>query len=52
MKLFKFNKLNKDDYIFLPLVVLLSVLLIITQVKILAADYSNSNLKVLKEEVR
>jgi len=52
MKLFKFNKLNKDDYIFLPLVVLLSVLLIITQVKIWAGDYSYSNLKGLKEEVR
>ena len=51
MKLSKFKSLKKDDYIFLPLVLLLSALLIIVQVNIWTGDYSYSNLKNLKKEL-
>ena len=51
MKLSKLKSLKKDDYIFLPLVLLLSVLLIIVQVNIWTGDYSYSNLKNLKKEL-
>ena len=51
MKLSKLKSLKKDDYIFFPLVLLLSVLLIIVQVNIWTGDYSYSNLKNLKEEL-
>ena len=51
MKLSKLKSLKKDNYIFLPLVLLLSVLLIIVQVNIWTGDYSYSNLKDLKEEL-
>ena len=51
MKLSKLKSLKKDDYIFLPLVLILSVLLIIVQVNIWTGDYSYSNLKNLKKEL-
>ena len=51
MKLSKLKSLKKDDYIFLPLVLVLSVLLILVQVNIWTGDYSYSNLKDLKEEL-
>ena len=51
MKLSKLKSLKKDDYIFFPLVLLLSVLLIIVQVNIWKGDYSYSNLKNLKKEL-
>ena len=51
MKLSKLKSLKKDNYIFFPLVLLLSVLLIVVQVNIWTGDYSYSNLKDLKEEL-
>ena len=51
MKLSKLKSLKKDDYIFFPLVLVLSVLLILVQVNIWTGDYSYSNLKDLKEEL-
>ena len=51
MKLFKLKSLKKDDYIFFPLVLVLSVLFIIVQVNIWTGDYSYSNLKNLKKEL-
>ena len=51
MKLSKLKSIKKDDYIFFPLVLLLSVLLIIVQVNIWTGDYSYSNLKNLKKEL-
>tara|TARA_B100001750_G_C15411285_1_gene547921 strand:+ start:464 stop:832 length:369 start_codon:yes stop_codon:yes gene_type:complete len=52
MKSIKLKKLKKDNYIFLPLVFLLSVILILIQINIWTGDYSYSNLKNLKEEVK
>ena len=51
MKLSKLKSLKKDDYLFFPLVLLLSILLIIVQVNIWKGDYSYSNLKNLKKEL-
>ena len=51
MKLSKLKSLKKDDYIFFSLLLVLSVLLILVQVKIWTGDYSYSNLKDLKEEL-
>ena len=51
MKLSKLKSIKKDDYIFFPLVFVLSVLLIIVQVNIWTGDYSYSNLKNLKKEL-
>ena len=51
MKLSKLKRIKKDGYIFFPLVLVLSVLLIIVQVNIWTGDYSYSNLKDLKEEL-
>ena len=51
MKLSKLKSLKKDNYIFLPLVLVLSVLLILVQINIWTGDYSYSNLKDLKEEL-
>ena len=51
MKLSKLKSIKKDDYIFFPLVLVLSVLLIIVQVNIWTGDYSFSNLKNLKKEL-
>ena len=51
MKLPKLKSLKKDDYIFFPLVLVLSVLLILVQINIWTGDYSYSNLKDLKEEL-
>ena len=52
MKSIKLKKLKKDNYIFLPLVFLLSAILILIQINIWTGDYSYSNLKNLKEEVK
>ena len=51
MKLSKLKSLKKDDYIFFPLVLVISILLIIVQVNIWTGDYSYSNLKNLKKEL-
>ena len=51
MKLSKLKSIKKDDHIFFPLVLVLSVLLILVQVNIWTGDYSYSNLKNLKEEL-
>ena len=51
MKLSKLKSIKKDDHIFFPLVLVLSVLLILVQVNIWTGDYSYSNLKDLKEEL-
>ena len=51
MKLSKLKSIKKDDHIFFPLVLVLSVLLILVQVNIWTGDYSYSNLKNLKKEL-
>ena len=51
MKLSKLKRIKKDGYIFFPLVLLLSVLLLIVQINIWTGDYSYSNLKNLKKEL-
>jgi len=52
MNLSKLKSLIKEEYFFYTLVFLLSVLLIIVQLNIWTGDYSYSNLKNLKEELR